>query len=642
MTTRPAPGPHVITSPRHAAVRRVAGAGGERIASVPGMRRGTRSGTARGIVTAAVPVAVAVVLTWPLAAHLRSELPLGREAAATVPRFNLWTLDWTRLQLGHGWGSWWDAPIFHPTPGAYALSEPQPLTALVAAPFSWIASDPVVGYGVVLLVALALTGIGGARLARRLGAAPGPAIAAGVLAQALPFVAAQLGVLQLVMVFPAFFALDALLAWDRTGRRRWAVALGAWLAVAFLTCSYYGLFLVAVGGAASLTLLWPRRRPATTDSGGRDEHDPVDHAAEVTGPGWRRRALDLVLAALVLGVCAGPVLVTQLRLTSDYRRGDQTILDNSATPADWLRLPDGAVGARLTAALGGDDDAHEDALYPGTILLALAGTGVALAVAADRQAPTAAGADRRRALVLLAAFAGVAFALSFGLTVQVGGWHPYDLVRHLPGFTELRSPFRAGLLVQVALVPAAALALDALWRHRRGWGPAAAVAVCAVAVLEVWPLPQRLTEVPTAAAGGPPTAWATWLADQPGAGEGLDGGAVAFVPFPPTNATGSYEQTTGWMLEGLASRWPTVNGYSGLFPAEYDELEAAMRAGFPRPETIAALRARRVRYVVIDRRWLLPSDLVELARFPDDLREVHRDDDVVVYALAPVPAGSGG
>ncbi|MFN8040116.1 MAG: hypothetical protein U0Q07_12975 [Acidimicrobiales bacterium] len=599
------------------------------------MRRGTRSGIARGIVTSAVPVAVAVVLTWPLVANLRTALPLGREAVATVPRFNLWTLDWTRLQLGRGWTSWWDAPIFHPTPGAFALSEPQPLTGLVAAPFTWLASDPVVGYGVVLLLGLALAGIGATRLARRLGVATGPAVAAGVLAQALPFVAAQLGVLQLVMVFPAFFALDALLAWDRTGRRRWALALGAWLAVAFLTCSYYGLFLLTVGGAASLTLLWPRRPRGATDPDGEARDDP-DHAGEADraiAPGWRRRVVDLALAAVVLGVLAGPVLVAQLRLTSDYRRGDQTILDNSATPADWLHLPDGAVGARLTTAVGGEDVAHEDALYPGTILLALAGTGVALAVAADRRSPTPDGAARRRALVLLGAVAVVAFALSFGLTVQLGGWHPYDLVRHVPGFAELRSPFRAGVLVQVALVPAAALTLDALWRHRRHWGPAAVVAVCLLAVLEVWPFPQRLAEVPPAAAGGPPTAWASWLADQPGAGAGIDGGAVAFVPFPETNATASYEQTTGWMLEGLDSRWPTVNGYSGLFPAEYDELEAAMRAGFPRPETIRALRDRRVRFVVVDRRWLLPSDLVELARFPDDLREVHTDDEVVIYAL---------
>jgi iron complex transport system substrate-binding protein len=51
---------------------------------------------------------------------------------------------------------------------------------------------------------------------RRLGVAPWPAALAGVLAQALPFVSNQLGVLQLTVLFPIFldssaFANDPLL-----------------------------------------------------------------------------------------------------------------------------------------------------------------------------------------------------------------------------------------------------------------------------------------------------------------------------------------------------------------------------------------------------------------------------------------------
>ena len=59
-------------------------------------------------VTARVPVrrlipgylVLALVLTWPLAAHLGSALPLGTEPVETVPLFNLWTLRWDQLQLG--------------------------------------------------------------------------------------------------------------------------------------------------------------------------------------------------------------------------------------------------------------------------------------------------------------------------------------------------------------------------------------------------------------------------------------------------------------------------------------------------------------------------------------------------------------
>ena len=87
-----------------------------------------------------------------------------------------------------------------------------------------------------LLGALVLNGLGAQRLARTLGAAPGPAATAGALAVALPFVGAQLGVLQLAMVFPIFFLIDAILRWAPHGGRRAAAVIGVWLAVAFLTC----------------------------------------------------------------------------------------------------------------------------------------------------------------------------------------------------------------------------------------------------------------------------------------------------------------------------------------------------------------------------------------------------------------------
>jgi hypothetical protein len=68
----------------------------------------------------------------------------------------------------------------------------------------------------------------------------------GGLAVTLPFVAAQLGVLQLVMVFPLLLLIDAVLRWAPDGGRRRAVEIGLWLAVTFLTCGYYGLFAAVV------------------------------------------------------------------------------------------------------------------------------------------------------------------------------------------------------------------------------------------------------------------------------------------------------------------------------------------------------------------------------------------------------------
>jgi hypothetical protein len=72
--------------------------------------------------------ALAIVLTWPLALRLTTHLPIGAESSPTVPLFNLWTLRWNAERLAEGYRGYWDAPIFHPTTGAFAFSEPQPLT----------------------------------------------------------------------------------------------------------------------------------------------------------------------------------------------------------------------------------------------------------------------------------------------------------------------------------------------------------------------------------------------------------------------------------------------------------------------------------------------------------------------------------
>jgi hypothetical protein len=285
--------------------------------------------------------AVSVLLTWPLALHLTDSLPLGNESSGTVPRVNLWTLRWNELQLGDLYRHYWDAPIFHPTPGAFALSEPQPLTGLVFAPIAWSTRNPVLAYNLVLLVVLTLNGWAAARLARRLGASTGPAAAAGVLAQALPFVAAQLGVLQLTVVFPDPPAPRRGAGLGAGGRRRRAPVIGGWLAVAFLTCGYYGLFAAVVVGLAGLTLV---RRSWLSVA----------------------RAVDAGVAAAVFALLALPWVIGQSRVTRAYARSEATITALSAQPIDYVRLWPrawGWSGAPWLAESGGS----QHWLYPGTV-----------------------------------------------------------------------------------------------------------------------------------------------------------------------------------------------------------------------------------------------------------------------------------
>src|SRR5215207_9025081 len=93
----------------------------------------------------------AIAVTWPLALHLTTAVPLGTEREATVPLFNLWTLWWTADRAAHAFAGYWDAPIFQPTPGAFTFSEPQTLTDLLVAPLWGLGVPPALVYNVALL-----------------------------------------------------------------------------------------------------------------------------------------------------------------------------------------------------------------------------------------------------------------------------------------------------------------------------------------------------------------------------------------------------------------------------------------------------------------------------------------------------------
>src|SRR4051812_4408241 len=264
------------------------GAGFRGAGSAPTQQRTYRGSVRRVGIRVAIHSAFSVVVTWPLVLWLDVGLPNGTETPGTVAYFNLWTLRWNQQQFGDLFRHYWDAPIFHPEPGAFALSEPQPLTGLVFTPISWITGNPVIAYNVILLLALTLNGIPAARLGRRLGAGQWPALLIGLLAQVLPFVHNELGVEQLAMVFPTLFLADAILAWAEKATWPRSIAIGGWLSATFLTCGYYGLFALIVLGPASLVLVR------------RDWFGERD---------WfgGRRLLQLGAAGLLFAVLCGPI-----------------------------------------------------------------------------------------------------------------------------------------------------------------------------------------------------------------------------------------------------------------------------------------------------------------------------------------------
>ena len=512
------------------------------------------AGAVRWVGVAVAYALLALLVTWPLVTRLATHLPLGALHEPTVPYFNLWTMEWNALRLAHGYAGYWDAPIFHPARDAFAMSEPQGLTGWLFSPLCWLLG-PVPAYDLSLLALLWLNGWAGRRLLRLLGLQPLAADLGGALFLGLPLVRHELGVLQLCAAWPVLFALGELAILAREASAAAVVRLGMWLVAAAWSCVYYVLFL---GLFVLLAPLFYLRRELL-----------APHLLRATG-----LALCVVMAAMA------PLLAAERRAVSTHTRSEAAVRSGSGSVLAYLEPPRGTPLARLFPRWERGEGRRS--LYPGYVCCALAVLGVVRA----RRVPPA------RFVRFALALGVVALLLSFGTRWQLAGVSPYALTveRYVPGFGQLRSPYRAALFVQLTLTTFAGLGLQALARRARG--PLLAALCVLLALAEVSTPGTVLARFPAEVLREP---WIAWLARQPA-------GAVAMLPVTARGQAAAYVDTTLGMLQALRHGHPIVNGYSGFFPERTDRLMDRLRH-FPGADGVSALREVGVRYVVVDRRW---------------------------------------
>jgi hypothetical protein len=491
--------------------------------------------------TAALFAAAALVLTWPLPLHLASQVPQGGEPTPTVPYFNVWTLGWNATWFTWDKASYWNAPIFHPVPGTFAFSDPQPLTGLVAAPLWRV--NRALAYNLVLLLFVTLNGLAVYRLLRHRDFRWWPALLGGLLVQALPFLTHERGVLQLQPLFGLVWGIDAL--WRLAERPDWrrGLELGLAAGITFLVSEYYGLFLCLALAPAFFVLL-----PRLAD---------------------RRAGAALVLAGVVSLAVVLPIGLPQAQRLRQlgFSRSTETIRSHSAEASDYMATSSLLASRRLLATA--KRDGHP--LSPGVALLLL---GLAGAYRGLRSR-----ADRRWTLFLLSA-AALALLVSMGPNLAAGAQQPpYTVLQKLfPGFESLRSPFRLGVVVQLAAALLATGQLRHLFDrgHRR-----AALALAVLALAELVPAPVRLVPLPATL---PP---------------GRLVGPAVFLPYVKGNRAADYTETTAVMLAVLPARLPLLNGYSGYFPTLNFQLKD-MLDDFPSEQGLMALRALGVETLLIE------------------------------------------
>ncbi len=201
-----------------------------------------RGGWSRPSAVAALYLAAAVVMTWPLAAELPSRIAgdLGD------PLFNCWVLLWTSgqvLRALHGDMSalahYWTGNIYYPAPLTLAYSEHLTPQMLQALPVLAATHNAVLAYNLLVVSTIVLSGLGMYLLVRELTGRPLAALLAGFAFAFAPYRIDQWAHLEVISSQWMPFALYGLRRFFVTGRWRPLAGGAAALVVQGLSCAYY-------------------------------------------------------------------------------------------------------------------------------------------------------------------------------------------------------------------------------------------------------------------------------------------------------------------------------------------------------------------------------------------------------------------
>lgn len=463
---------------------------------------------------------VAVAWLWPLPAHLATDMPdtmywwdgLFALWAGDTARGNLFTLGAHRF----------DSLAYYPEKTSLAFSEHLVLIGLVAAPIEWLWTHAA-AYNIVLILALATSGLALDQLARRMGALPSVALACGMIFAFTPVHLFHLARMQLLWVFCFPLAWLAAIDWLESPSRRAAF----WLGAALCLPGWYNLYYVVMTGVTTALFIvaW----------------SAVDGRARLSTRHLRSLPFGLIPLALMVAYDAPYMTgVNEPRTwqsVADWSGKTRDLL--RADPLSWAwgkRLPDSVrfdgssswlgAGAWVIGLLGflAPDLVRRFRWSLPIILLRvlLAGAGVAAAIAVDQWYPLAivwvagalAVAALRRKLhrpapsaLWYAAMTTAAGCLllfhgpriAWEKEWSVGFFGPWKTLMALPGIATARALRRFSIPLVASLLVLGAPAVSIWLRRlpRAGRGVIVALAFVLIFLdLRTLPIPVRKTPEP--------------------------------------------------------------------------------------------------------------------------------------------------
>jgi hypothetical protein len=320
-------------------------------------------------------LAIALVMTWPLARGL------ARDVAWDLgdPALNMWILSWDceqfRAILGGHWSHlrhFFDANIFYPAPLTLAYSEHLVPEAIQIFPVYELTRNPILCYNLLFLSTFALSGLGMFLFARELTGNAAAAFVGGLLFAFVPYRLPQSSHLQMLSAQWMPFALYGFRRWTETGRTRALVGATAAVVVEGLSCGYYLLYFSPFAAAYVVWELWRR-----------------DRLIE------RRAWIGLAIAAICAAGAILPFVIPYARVNRDLQLA-RSLTEVTRLSADVYSYATASTAERFWGSRLSDVfPKPEGELFPGVVIILLAFVGViAWKPAAVSGEPVSAGSGR--------------------------------------------------------------------------------------------------------------------------------------------------------------------------------------------------------------------------------------------------------
>ncbi len=539
-------------------------------------------------------VALAIVMTWPLALHLGSDI--GKDLGD--PLLQAWQVSWIGHALLERPLELWQANTFWPNADTLAFSD-----ALVGyAPAGLVAQGSphaaLVVYNLLFLGAYGLAFLGAYLLARELGVGWIGAAAAGAAFAYAPWKLGQNGHLHVLSSGGIPLALFLLLRGYRR-RSAWLV-LGGWLVAAWqmtlgFTLGLQFAYLLAVLGAIAVVALVIGVLPLPT----------------------RRVLVTTIVGVLVFAIAAGLMARPYLRVLDDHpeaRRTPEYVETFSPELRSFLAAPAqswlwAGPSLRARAPLPAPD---EMSLFPGMAISLLALLGVLGSVYS------------KRLRFGLAAGVAICAVLSLGVR-DVSGLDryltPYRLLfDYAPGWDGVRAPGRINTLTSLGLALLAGAGLCVVARYLRDRTGARAVATVVGLALVAVILVEGLGPLAHPRAPEPPT-------------------AMRLAEPPQLHLPAGFHDDLVYSYWSTAGFPEMVNGAGGFDPDSYDRLRKTV-SGFPDARSVAALRELGVRTVLVHPARAAGTPWEGAATKPVTGLPLVREsvDSVVLFRLEPLSA----